>query len=443
MSHWSIESPLSKSDFFFGPSTTRSLEVTRQRLQPVLHQGVQWARDQGATNVPVPTYGELVVTLFNDSGAPPDEVRALEILGTVLREGPVAEMWIGEALRAILQQRSPQSQRVRRQVEQRFLAEQRALSLDFLDELFANSNQPSTTMNDHAPRISSSVPPAPVFFTPSPLVEELAVRMNRLELDRDAMLRRLTAAAPPPVPSPAQPPAKGDKKPKVAVASTPGPVPAPILSPPSVSPSSGEDTDGEDSDSVYDGMPSDAMGMAGLNARAEPSVTPSFTIPDEERGVLDKEALSPEKFINLMDHKRWPAMCRAHKRDKVLKEFVQYYEEFTHRRRHDAVAFITILRAAAAICEEDLTSQASKHVRLHVLAQIKAVIDRFEFWRAEFRQGTAAAAAGEAASQNQNFPKGIQEARKATERVAAKAEKSAPPAPAGKAPQKPGGKKGK
>ena len=209
MSHWSIESPLLKRDFFFGPSTQRSLEVTRQKIQPVLHQGVQWAREQGSTNVPLPTYGELVVTLFDDSGAPPDETRALEILGTILREGPVAEKWIGDALRAILQQRSPQSQRVRRQVEDRILAAQRAQSLDFLDELFANSSPPSTTMNAQAPRMSSSVPPAPVFFTPSPLVEELAERLNRLELERDAMLRRLTAAAPPPVPSPAQPPAKG------------------------------------------------------------------------------------------------------------------------------------------------------------------------------------------------------------------------------------------
>ena len=142
------------------------------------------------------------------------------------------------------------------------------------------------------------------------------------------------------------------------------------------------------------------------------------TIPDDERGTLNKEALSPDLYLNLLDPKRWPAMCRAHLRTDVIKKFEAYYEDFTHRRRHDAVAYISILRSAAAICEEDLTPPGMKKVRMHVIAQIQLVIGRFEFWRDEARQGTAAAAAGEAALLNQNFPKAIQEARKASDRVA-------------------------
>ena len=31
----------------------------------------------------------------------------------------------------------------------------------------------------------------------------------------------------------------------------------------------------------------------------------------------------------VLDTKRWPAMCRAHKRYKVIKKFEVYYEDFT------------------------------------------------------------------------------------------------------------------
>ena len=189
------------------------------------------------------------------------------------------------------------------------------------------------------------------FVTPTPATEDLNARMARLEMDRDTLMRRLTAAAPPAVPSPslAPPQAKVDKKVKaVSVAQTP--VPVPVVSPPSVSPSAYEDTNGDDTDSSFDGLPMEAMGLAGL-AGAEASV--AETIPDDERGTLNKEALSPDLYLNLLDSKRWPAMCRAHLRTDVIKKFEAYYEDFTQRRRHDAAAFISILRLSAAGIQSD------------------------------------------------------------------------------------------
>ena len=48
------------------------------------------------------------------------------------------------------------------------------------------------------------------------------------------------------------------------------------------------------------------------------------TIPEDERGILNKEALSPDVYLNLLDHKRWPAMCRALLRTDVIKKFEDY-----------------------------------------------------------------------------------------------------------------------
>ena len=66
-SAWSLTSPFTKREFQFTHHTARSRAVTKSLLEPVLALGVKWALKQGATNVPVPTYGELVVTLFDSS----------------------------------------------------------------------------------------------------------------------------------------------------------------------------------------------------------------------------------------------------------------------------------------------------------------------------------------------------------------------------------------
>ena len=439
---WSIDHPFERRDFSFFEQSERSRELTKSTLGNLLQNGVQWAQSLGCINVRKPTLGEIVVTLFNDFGTEPDETMSLRVLASVMASSSIdGKACIGDALRSILRQQSPQALRLRREAS---LSAERDAHATF-EVLFAS---PVPVRQPQFSSISQSVVDRTVpwldrplgFVTSTPASEDINARMARLELDRDTLMRRLTAAAPPAVPSPslAPPQAKVDKKVKaVSVAQTP--VPVPVVSPPSVSPSAYEDTNGDDTDSSFDGLPMEAMGLAGL-AGAEASV--AETIPDDERGTLNKEALSPDLYLNLLDPKRWPAMCRAHLRTDVIKKFEAYYEDFTHRRRHDAVAYISILRSAAAICEEDLTPPGMKKVRMHVIAQIQLVIGRFEFWRDEARQGAAAAAAGEAALLNQNFPKAIQEARKASDRVAAKGSSAPPPAPGGKNPgKKPGGKK--
>ena len=396
---WSIDHPFERRDFSFYEQSERSRELTKSTLGNLLQNGVQWAQSLGCINVRTPTLGEIVVTLFNSFGTEPDETMSLRVLASVMASNSInGKACIGDALRSILRQQSPQALRLRREAS---LSAERDAHATF-EVLFAS---PVPVRQPQFSSISQSVVDRTVpwldrplgFVTSTPASEDINARMARLELDRDTLMRRLTAAAPPAVPSPslAPPQAKVDKKVKaVSVAQTP--VPVPVVSPPSVSPSAYEDTNGDDTDSSFDGLPMEAMGLAGL-AGAEASV--AETIPDDERGTLNKEALSPDLYLNLLDPKRWPAMCRAHLRTDVIKKFEAYYEDFTHRRRHDAVAYISILRSAAAICEEDLTPPGMKKVRMHVIAQVQLVIGRFEFWRDEARQGTAAAAAGEAAQQ--------------------------------------------
>ena len=299
---WSIDHPFERRDFSFFEQSERSRELTKSTLGNLLQNGVQWAQSLGCINVRKPTLGEIVVTLFNDFGTEPDETMSLRVLASVMASNSInGKACIGDALRSILRQQSPQALRLRREAS---LSAERAAHATF-EELFAS---PVPVRQPQFSSISQSVVDRTVpwmdrplgFVTSTPATEDINARMARLELDRDTLMRRLTAAAPPAVPSPslAPPQAKVDKKVKVAQTSVPVPAPtavAVVVSPPSVSPSAYEDTNGDDTDSSFDGLPMEAMGLAGL-AGAEASV--AETIPDDERGTLNKEALSPDLYLN-------------------------------------------------------------------------------------------------------------------------------------------------
>ena len=441
---WALDRPFDLRDFSFFEQSSRARDVTKNMLQPALSAGVQWALSRGATNVPTPSLGEIVVTLFDSSGPEPDEDKALRVLAAVMASTSInGKACIGDALREILRQRSPQSQRVRHEAS---LSAERA-SMAMFDELFVSPapvRQPIFTSASQSVGMNRLSPPFDA--------DALAARLSRLELS--VIAGRLTAAAPPPIPTPAPTPvptivpsSQGKaKKVKPPVVVTLAPVPSPVVvrpATPSVVVSEGESDEEDDEDSAFDDLPVDAVALAALNAGVESAPSVVETVPEDERNQ-DTEALSPELYSNLLDHKRWPGMCKAHGRADVLKKFTAYYEEFTKRRHHDASAFLLVLRSSAAICECDLSTPPFKKIRTQVVAQIQLIIARFEFWRDEYQKGTVAAAAGEATLLNNAMPKHIQQSRSMSEKVAAKEGRaaSAPaPPPGGKGPKKPGGKR--
>ena len=223
-SAWSLTSPFTKREFQFTHHTARSRAVTKSLLEPVLALGVKWALKQGATNVPVPTYGELVVTLFDSSEGAPDEDNALGILAAVLASTKYdGKACIGDALRSIVLQRSPQSQRVRREAS--LLAERGNEAV--MNELFSPAvRQPS---------FSSTSQPVGAALSPEPSSDHLAARLAKLELNAETLFQRLTSAVAPAVPTPcAVPPASSQgkiKKAKAVVAPTPVVVPVPVVGP--------------------------------------------------------------------------------------------------------------------------------------------------------------------------------------------------------------------
>ena len=232
------------------------------------------------------------------------------------------------------------------------------------------------------------------------------------------------------------------------VAVTPAPVPVPavvrVVTPAPVvpAPESVEESNEDDEDSGFEDLLGEALAVPDAGAEHAPSVADS--VPEDERSG-NKEALSPELYTNLLDHRRWPGMCKLHGRADVMKKFHGYYEEFTNRHKHDAAALFLILRSSAAICEVDLDlpGPAFKKIRQQVVQQIQTTIARFEFWKIEYEKGTLAASAAEATLLNQAMPKHIQHSRNVSEKVAAKAERAAtaPTPPAGsKGAKKPGGK---
>ena len=442
---WAIDRPFDRRDFAFFEQSSRSRALTKSTLQPVLMAGVQWARANGAINVPTPTFGEIAVTLFDSSDAEPDEESSLMILASVMASTSInGRACIGDALREILRQRSPQSQRVRREAS---LSAERASRLS-LDELFASP------MPVRQPLLAMFSTSQSAVRTPLPSgSDELSARMARLEMNTEAMLHRLTAAAPPLAPTPlvdtAPPPQVTVKKSKPVVAVTPAPVPVPAVvrvvtpAPVGPAPESVEESDEDDDDSGFaEDLLVEALALSGPDAGAEHAPSVAESVPEDERSG-DKEALSPELFTNLLDHRRWPGMCKLHGRADVMRKFFSYYEEFTHRHKHDAAATLLILRCSAAICEVDLSGPAFKKIRFQVVQQIQTIIARFEFWRIEYEKGTVAASAAEATLLNQAMPKHIQHSRNVSEKVAAKAERAAtaPIQPAGaKGAKKPGGK---
>ena len=200
--------------------------------------------------------------------------------------------------------------------------------------------------------------------------------MARLELNTEAMLHGLTAAAPPPAPTPlvdTAPPSQGKvKKSKPVVAATPAPVPVPavirVVTPAVVpAPESVEESDEDDDDSGFaEDLLVEALALSGPDAGAEHAPSVAESVPEDERSG-DKEVLSPELFTNLLDHRRWPGMCKLHGRADVMRKFFSYYEEFTHRHKHDAAATLLLLRCSAAICEVDPSGPAFKKIRFQVV----------------------------------------------------------------------------
>ena len=441
---WAIDRPFNRRDFTFFEQSSRSRDLTKSTLQAVCLQAVQWAHRMGAIQVPTPSFGEIVLTLFDSFDAEPDEDSSLRILASVMASTSIdGRACIGDALREILRQRSPLVQRVRREAS---LSAERAARFS-LDELFASPlpvRQPlaamfSTSQSDRTPFPSGA--------------DQLAERMSRLEMNTEAMLHRLTAAAPPPAPTPlvdtAPPPQVTVEKSKPVVAVTPAPVPVPavvrVVTPAPVvpAPESVEESNEDDEDSEFtDLLLGEALAVPDAGAEPAPSVVES--VPEDERSG-NKEALSPELYTNLLDHRRWPGVCNLHGRADVMKKFHGYYEEFTNRHKHDAAALFLVLRSSAAICEVDLDlpGPAFKKIRFQVVQQIQTIIARFEFWKIEYEKGTLAASAAEATLLNQAMPKHIQHSRNVSEKVAAKAERAAtaPTPPAGsKGAKKPGGK---
>ena len=62
----SLNNPFSYRDFphVVHQLTARGQEAAKQNLSAVRFQKVQWARSHGSSNVPIPTFGEIVVFFF-------------------------------------------------------------------------------------------------------------------------------------------------------------------------------------------------------------------------------------------------------------------------------------------------------------------------------------------------------------------------------------------
>ena len=113
---WAIDRPFNRRDFTFFEQSSRSRDLTKSTLQAVCLQAVQWAHRMGAIQVPTPSFGEIVLTLFDSFDAEPDEDSSLRILASVMASTSIdGRACIGDALREILRQRSPLVQRVRRE----------------------------------------------------------------------------------------------------------------------------------------------------------------------------------------------------------------------------------------------------------------------------------------------------------------------------------------